>query len=338
MINDRFYYSTLNERNKRIYKAIYNGIMNYDDYVEVPGIELNENVVGYIYHCVVFDNPFFFSVGEYAMHHALESDGKRIRITTLCDRKTEQYLRHQVECVVNKLLSNPLLKNMTDFQKEVYVHDFILNNVTYDKTCGNGGERLQPYTVYGALVERKAVCEGIAKTVKLLLNLLNIKCIVVNGKVDGGGHSWNIVKLHDFAYHLDVTFDLGRVVHKGFMRYEYFNLTTNEILSGKRTIENEHLFPKCTATGYNYYHVSGAFISNTERLKKHFERQIQKRRKSIFVRVNRIVNEEFRDIADLTPIIEKYIFETAKKLGVNVEVFLDVSGGFDIYNIEVTYY
>ena len=233
MINTRFYYSGLSERNKKIYRAIYDGIKNYKKKVEVPGVDLSNQNVGYIYHCVLWDNPYFFTIGEYAMHQALSHDRKSINITTLCDRYTEQMRRNQVQEVVNEILKTPGLKEMTDFQKEVFVHDFIINNVEYDQTHGDGGRRLEPYTVYGVFVERKAVCEGIAKAVKLLLELLDVKCIIVDGKVHGNGHSWNIVKIDGFSYHLDVTFDMGMSANKGKIHYDFFNVR-NEDIKGKR--------------------------------------------------------------------------------------------------------
>jgi len=104
MITTRFYYDSLNERNKKIYRAIYDGIKNYKSYVEVPGVELLNSTVGYIYHCVLWDNPFFFTIGEYAMQRAVTSDGKRIRITTLCDSNSEKIYREKIESVINEIL------------------------------------------------------------------------------------------------------------------------------------------------------------------------------------------------------------------------------------------
>lgn len=198
------------------------------------------------------------------MLQAVYDNGKKIKITVLCDSNTEKIYRERVQKVINEILKTPGLREMSDFQKEVFVHDFILNNVQYDHTLGNGGARLEPYTVYGAFVEKRAVCEGIAKAVKLLLNLLDVKCIVVDGQVNGNNHSWNIVKIKDFAYNLDVTFDMGRMVHKGVMRYDYFNFRT--IDDTERNFRNSHLMPKCMAIEYNYVIKAGGFVSSYNRL------------------------------------------------------------------------
>lgn len=59
---------------------------------------------------------------------------------------------------------------------------------------------------YGALVQRRAVCKGIAKAYQLLLNLGNIPCILVEGSLDGVmKHVWNLVFWEDSWLHVDVT-------------------------------------------------------------------------------------------------------------------------------------
>ena len=104
MITTRYYYSILSEQEKKIYKAIYDGIKNYKPYVEVPGIPLSNQSVGFVYHCVLWDNPYFFTVGEYAMQQAVSADGKRIKITTLCDARAEQRYRSEIQNIINTIL------------------------------------------------------------------------------------------------------------------------------------------------------------------------------------------------------------------------------------------
>lgn len=78
--------------------------------------------------------------------------------------------------------------------------------------------------------------------------------------MNGASHSWNIVKIKDFAYNLDVTFDMGQMIHKGIMRYDYFNFRTED--DPVRQINNRHIMPKCTAIQYNYVIKAGGFISS----------------------------------------------------------------------------
>ena len=336
MVTTRYYYDRLSEKDKIIYKAIYDGIMQYKTSVEVPGIDLNENKVGWIYHCVLWDNPFIFSVGEYAMWHALTSDN-RIKMTVLCDSQSEKKYRSELESVVNKILSNPKLSKMSDFQKEVFVHDFVINNVEYDKTLGDNGARIEPYTAYGALVQRKAVCEGIAKATKLLLNLLDVKCIVVSGEFEGQGHAWNIVKIDDWAYNLDVTMDMGRVVHKGMLRYNYFNFRDEDIDSYR--LINSDWIPRCTAIGNNYVIKAAGYVSNYERLKKYIEKCLNAKKRCLYFKPNRNIDNQYTNISleDFQKEISTAFEEIVNKLRVSTSLFIDVTGPGEIISVEVTY-
>lgn len=338
MITTRYYYKNLNERNRKIYKAIYDGIMHYKQYVEVPGVTLNDITVGQMYHYVLWDNPYIFTVGEYAMWHALSPDKKKIRITTLCDSESEKHYRKQVEDAVNKILATPGLNELNDFQKEVFVHNYIINNVKYDKTLGNNGSRLEPYTVYGALVEHKAVCEGIAKTVKLLLNMLDVKCIVVSGQYDGHGHTWNIVKIDDWAYNLDVTMDMGRVIHSGKMRYNYFNFCDKDIPNYRP--DNAHIIPQCTAIRNNYLIRAEGFVSNYDRLKKYIEKGLSKRKQCLYFKINRNVDDEFTELSfgEFEKIVDKAYKEVSGKMHLSTARFVDTTGPCEIISIEVSYF
>ena len=337
MITTRYYYNKLNIKDRKIYKAIYDGIMLYKQYVEIPGVVLNDSNVGWIYHCILWDNPFVFTVGEYAMWHAVSDDKTKIRMTTLCDANSEKRYRKQVENAVNQIMSVPGLKQLTDFQKEVFVHDFIINNVKYDETLGNNGARIEPYTVYGALVEHKAVCEGIAKTTKLLLNMLDVKCIVVSGDYDGHGHAWNMVKINEFAYNLDVTMDMGRVIHNRMMRYNYFNFRDDDISAYKPS--NAHILPECTAIRENYVIRAGGFVSNYDRLKKYIEKSLKARKKCMYLKVNRNVNEDYKTISfnEFQNQVNKAYIEVANSLGVNTKRFVDTTGPSEIMTIELEY-
>lgn len=335
MITTRYYYEKLNEREKKIYKAIYTGIMQYKQYVEVPEVNLHDNNVGWVYHCVLWDNPFIFSVGEYAMWHAVSDDKSKIKMTTLCDAETERKYRKQIEAEVNKILSAPGLQNMTDFQKEVFVHDFIINNIKYENS--NDKSNIQPYTVYGALVEHKAVCEGIAKTVKLLLNLLDVKCIVVSGKYDGNEHAWNIVKLNDWSYNLDVTMDMGKVLHPGMMRYNYFNFRNSDIPDYEP--DNLQMIPDCKAIEYNYIIKAAGFVSNYERLKRYIENGLKKKKSCLYFKINRNVDDQFTNLSfiEFQELVSKAYGEVANAMKLNTSRFVDSTGPNEIVSMEITY-
>lgn len=334
MIIDRYYFNKLNDKEKKIYLAIYNGIKEYREYVTVPGVALNNKLVGVVYYFVLLDNPFFFSVGEYAMHHAV--DGDRIKITTLFSQKLEEERRKEIEIIVNEILSEPSLIRMNDFEKEKFVHDYLINYVEYDQSHGNNGALLNPYTVYGALIERKAVCEGIAKATKLLLNAMNVKCIVVSGdaKEAEGNHAWNIVRINDEAYHLDVTFDMGKTLHAGFPHYDYFNLSDRVI--GRKLI-NQHLLPECSSMEDNYVEKNRGIVSSEAEIENAFIEAISRRSNVVVLKVDKREQSLLRDVKNIAKQIDKIYFQVARRLSVSSSIFVDTTGFSDLCTIEITY-
>ena len=81
------------------------------------------------------------------------------------------------------------------------------------------------------------VCEGIAKSVKVLCDALGIWCMIaICGNNPEKGikyrHTWNIVKINGTYYHLDATFDNTLGKHSfgaKEIRYDYFNLDDKNI-------------------------------------------------------------------------------------------------------------
>ena len=93
-------------------------------------------------------------------------------------------------------------------------------------------------------MNKKAVCEGYAKSFKYLMDELGIPCIIVTGESKNSKgniekHAWNYVQIDQRWYAVDVTWDDpiirgGRTNNK--IKYRYF-------LKGEETFKVDH-FPK----------------------------------------------------------------------------------------------
>lgn len=62
---------------------------------------------------------------------------------------------------------------LSEWEKEKYVHDFICENVHYDKL-----KKSYSHEIIGPLGQGVGVCEGIAKSVKVLCDALGIWCMI----------------------------------------------------------------------------------------------------------------------------------------------------------------
>lgn len=89
------------------------------------------------------------------------------------------------------------------FSDESYprqIYDWMLSRIQYCPDAVNS------QNAYGALIQRRAVCKGIAKGYQLLMEARNIDCILVEGTLDGQmKHAWNMIRYEGQWKHVDVT-------------------------------------------------------------------------------------------------------------------------------------
>lgn len=261
MIYDRFYFSILSDKEKIVYRKIYDGITAFEKTVTLTQKECHGVLLTKMCQYISLDNPhlYYADFNNVELWQSLLS--VEVHISYLYTVQDAQILQEKANIVLGKMLKR--VSGSSDYEKELSVHDLLIENVLYDSEALQNLSAHLPRsnTMLGVLFYKSAVCEGIAKTVKMLLNLLGIKCIVVIGKSkkDGEPHAWNIVKIADKPYHLDVTWNL-QDSEKGVLRHDYFNLTDNEM--GKDH-EWNIAYPECDALDFNYFEKNG-LIAHTE--------------------------------------------------------------------------
>lgn len=135
----------------------------------------------------------------------------------------------QIYGLAVKVLDEVITDGMTDYEKELAVHDYIIRNVEYDLNNisifeTHGEHASDPY---GALAEGRCICSGYTTTFQMFMDMLEIPCRSIQAADDDGeDHAWNMVELNGHWYYVDVTWDdpvpdiKGRPVH-----HNYFNVS-----------------------------------------------------------------------------------------------------------------
>ena len=120
------------------------------------------------------------------------------------DTETVLKYRAQVKKEIDAL-SKKLWSEKDDAEKRVRaIHDYIIKETKYTE---KNSQIMLDHTPYGPLLKGRGVCDGYTYTAKLLLDAAGIENEVVGGKAGGEDHSWNMVKLSETYYHMDVTWD-----------------------------------------------------------------------------------------------------------------------------------
>lgn len=128
---------------------------------------------------------------------------------------------------VSAVLDQCITQDMTDYQRELAIHDYITGHGQYDKEANSNAPDAAPDpdndNPYGMLVGGVGICRGYASTFQLFMDLLGIECMTVEGHSGRQEHAWNMVRLDGDWYCVDVTWDdptNGQPTHR------FFNVTS----------------------------------------------------------------------------------------------------------------
>jgi len=221
------------------------------------------------------------------------------------DRGTILSHGRKLESKVNEILSQIIKPNMTDYQKELAVHDYLIENCEYDMDAVNGNEiKAESFTAYGALCLGVAVCEGYSKAASILLNRSGVETKIITGTSKGVGHAWNLVKIEGEYYHLDVTWDDPyQADEKSGIMYHYFNLTDAEI-SGDHQWDKSK-YEACTATEYNYFKYNNLVVNSQDDYIERVIEEVQKGNTTIALKILETDPVKFNINAAVRTIVNK---------------------------------
>ncbi|KSV58247.1 transglutaminase domain-containing protein [Acetivibrio ethanolgignens] len=130
--------------------------------------------------------------------------------------------------------------SMSDLEKAIVIHDYLVLDIEY------GGSYPFRHDVRGAVLDKRAVCEGYAKAYKYYMDRAGVPCEMVGGRSRGVGHAWNQVKIEGKWYMVDVTWDDTK--EKGVI-HDYF-LCSQEVFRRDHTW-NEELYHSCDDRTYD---------------------------------------------------------------------------------------
>lgn len=254
-----FYLYNMNEED---IKTINENICNLNGYVNQYSILQNtNNVMRVVFSYSISDNYYVYE--KYKNNVEIPTDNKK------ATRLYEE---------VSRIIKNNINPEMTDYEKELALHDYIVANCQYGFV--EGDEELA-YEAYGALIQRHAVCNGYAEAFALLLKCVDIDNNIITGMADNQLHAWNLINLDGEWYQTDVTWDDPTPDRGNFVGHEYFNIT-DDIMSDTHEWQ-EDKFETCDSDDYNYFKKNDLICTYPQ-----FEQKI-----SELVKENPTANAEF---------------------------------------------
>ena len=250
---EEYYYGRMPKDKQNVYRAMLHGLMELSDEFLIPQVPTTDgNWLYDVFFQLRLDHPEIFWAVGFKYRYYKDSPNLILIPEYIFDKNKIREHQKALGARVDKLV-RPAMK-LSEWDKEKYVHDFICENIRYDKLK-------KPYSheIIGPLGHGVGVCEGIAKSVKVLCDALGVWCIIaICGNNPEKGikyrHTWNIVRINGQYYHLDATFDntLGKNEDGSVsIRYDYFNLDDKNIFR-----DHEPLIapaPTCPDGSHFYY-------------------------------------------------------------------------------------
>lgn len=209
-------YSCLQTDGQRYaYTAIVDGLLRFQTRIPLNADQvLTEEDISFVREMIQSDHPeLFWFADRYRYEH---NDGIVVTVmpeyavsvngTSVTAAGEEMYTAIAAVSGAAQTILDAMPSGLTDYETALYLHDYLANTVVYEDTEND-------QTIYGALVEGRAVCAGYTRAYQYLLGLAGIKSWYVAGLADNGSgegpenHAWNLVWLDGSCYYTDVTWD-----------------------------------------------------------------------------------------------------------------------------------
>lgn len=272
----RFYYNQLSADEKKAYDTIVENVSKGKTTMTLNGVQFTDytNSLIRIVDAVTYDRPDFFWISG-GFSYSVRKNINLTLNTYAYWKYTSDLTKYanELSAKVNEI-SQMAKAYPTDYEKALFVHDYIVEHTVYDhaglaeteKTVHSAKSELIR-SAYGCIINGKAVCAGYAKAYQLILCNLGIECSYVVGDA-GGPHAWNYVKLDGENYYVDATWDDtepqsgANYTFPNEATHAYFFITGAEISSDHTPDRVPFTPPNCNGQKYNYHAYKNYLLSS----------------------------------------------------------------------------
>ena len=265
-----YFFNQLDDGQKKIYSAIANSVKKLDSKVVVKGYPYENRPkalddVDKVMDAFFADHPEVFYVeSSYSISTIEGVFDSNIELGlkyTINDLNELDMKIKEIENVVNEYVQK--VGDKKGIEAQILLHDIFCEQVTYFEFENDSDILLKYHNIYAAFVEKQGVCDGFTKAMQILLDRFDIESILVSGKLGDQNHAWNMVKIEDSWYHMDITSDKSIKTGTNFGIHSYFNISTNQI-KGTHDINSEFEIPETLNNKHNYYIYMDKDISSTD--------------------------------------------------------------------------
>jgi len=253
--DSRYIYSQLSDKEKEYYDIIRDAAFGFEEKAVFPEA-LDPDTLRKLYVSVYYQEEELFWLSSMFYRPAAPADTLMLSYRFTADEADQ--MKTEIAARTDEIFGG-FDENTSDYEKLKAFHDALVLGCTFSMDTDYAN------TVYGALCDGYAQCEGYAFAFDYLCSKADIDCFTVSGtNSEGALHAWNIVKLDDMWYNVDCTWDdpILDPVDTDFIRYYYFLAADSDISGVTHFPDNSYFtYPICSS-GENYYRREGYYAES----------------------------------------------------------------------------
>ncbi len=257
---EEYYYMNLPEYLREAYREIYVKLMRHEDSGNMMA-SVTVDEFWKTYYAVLADHPEIFWIGPSAQVEESGLTGNVIayHVEVTVPVEERDLVREKLEAEADACIGQ-IPQEYSDYQKMKAVYTYIVDRTDYQS------DSLDSQNIQSVLLHRASVCAGYSKAFQYILNRMGFFCTYITGTIrDGGEHGWNLVRIDDSYYHVDVTWgdpvfvnSVGGEANTRSINYTYL-CCTDETLFMTHVPGDSVPLPVCSSDTYDYYKINGLY-------------------------------------------------------------------------------
>ena len=162
------------------------------------------------------------------IHFTINSYGKVVLdISRIYSDSDVLMVDNRIDEIINSIINS----NMSDYNKILTFHDYLVNNTVYDSSVSIESQmdtNTSSNSAVGVLFTGKAICSGYSDAMAIFLSKMGYN----NYKISSDLHVWNLVYINGEWKHIDVTWD-DPVTSNGenVLLHDFFLIDTDTLFS-----------------------------------------------------------------------------------------------------------
>lgn len=206
MSDGRIYNEFLTDKEKKMYRFIFENTRSYKSNLEIDMDEFGCSdysecgaLIDKAHDAILVDHPELINYAGYSWSYRENSGFKlnlQFSVSNIISSKIGEM---KIQRIIDKIKDET--EDMSDKEKIRYVYEWIGENNTYDRTFTYMSKN---QSIYNVFMKNNAVCAGFAKASQVIFQNIGIESYTITGN-STGPHMWNVVELDGKYYFYDST-------------------------------------------------------------------------------------------------------------------------------------